>query len=250
MVVPKRVGSWVQTMPFSINGLFFGSDDATVSTNFILPKTETIAVLSQWSHEGVDPSGSRHLTSHASYVRPLASGAGSVSASLDFGSFDLNSTDISTGSGVSHTKIMLFRIHKFTSPGVTRVHNMKVWASDTSDFLEPQTHKILWTVNTPWPSSFTFQPVDLSNQSYWMPTSLPENQNLFRTGRILPAELPANHLNIVGSGDSDVSQWMSVALGASGTMPLGEYGDTKDGPEGFVIRVTYSVDNLAQIYGD
>ena len=128
---------------------------------------------------------------------------------------------------------------------------MRVWASDTSDFLEPESHKILWRASTEWPSGFIFSASDIGNTDYWLPTSLPDQQNLFRTGRTQGENVfGGGFLTIVGSGDLDVSQWMSFALGASGIMPLGEYGDTKDGADGFNIRVTYQVDNLADRFGD
>lgn len=251
MAVPSRVGKWVETMPFSLNGQKYTSLENGVSAQVPLPFTETVATLTEWRTLGTDPSGWRHRTEHPSFQRLLASGSGPQVASLNFESFDLQSTDISTGSGVSKTKVMLFRIDKFTSPGITRVHNMKLWASDTTDFLEPQTHRVLFRVSTPWPSGFVFTPNDLSNQTYWMPTSLPETQNLFRSGRTQNANVPGGGFTtILGSGDADTSQWVSIALGASGTMPLGEYGDTKDGAEGFVLRVTYSVDNFGVRFGD
>ena len=246
MALPKRVGNWNTTLPFSINNTGLAISRAE-SVTFPLPFTETVPVLAEFQTAGINPSGWRHRVEHPSFIRILASGAGV--ASLDFESFDMQGTDISKGSGVSQTKTMLFRISKVTSPGTTRVHNMKIWASDTTDFLEPQTHKVLFTTSTPWTSGFKFVAGDLGNQDYWMPTSLPENQNLFRTGREKPADvLGAGFKTIVGSGDADVSQWIYIALGASGTMPLGEYGDTKDGPDGFKIRVTYNVDNLQRFH--
>jgi hypothetical protein len=251
MAAGSRVGNWVTTMPLSLNGSKFSSVENVVSPEITLPRTETVAVLTEWRTRGSDPSGWRHRTEHPSFQRVIASGVGSQPASLSFDAFDLQATEIGTGSGVSQTKVMLFRIAKFTSPGITRVHNMKIWASDTSDFLEPETHKILFRVSTEWPSGFLFAADDLGNTNYWMPTSLPATQNLFKTGRIQDAGvLGGGFQTIVGSGDADVSQWISLALGASGTMPLGEYGNTKDGPEGFNIRVTYNVDNLAERFPD
>lgn len=247
MAIARRVGNWNLTFPFSLNNSFLGL--ASVSPEFTLPFTESVAVLSEWRTQGTDPSGSRHLTSHASFQRVLASGAGAAVASINFEAMDLQATDISQGSGVSKTNTMLFRIDRFTSPGITRVHNMKLWASDTSDFLEPQTHRILYKVSTPWTSGFTFVSNDLGNKDYWLPTSLPEKQNLFRTGRVGDLNvLGAGFRTIVGSGDSDISQWIYLALGASGTMPLGEYGNIKDGPGGFNIRVTYNVDNIERFH--
>lgn len=246
MAKPVRVGTWTQTFPLSLNNIRFGSGP-TESAQFILPFTETVAVLSEWRTQGTDPSGLRHQTSHPSFQRILASGAGFAVASLDFESFDLQSTDISAGSGVSQTKVMQFRISKFTSPAVTRAHNMKIWAPDTTDFLEPQTHRILYKTSTAWTSGFLFVAGDLGNKDFHLPTSLPDKQNLFRTGRVGDQDvLGENFRTIIGSGDSDVSQWIYLALGASGIIPIGEYGNTKDGPEGFVLRVTYNVDNLTR----
>lgn len=248
MAKPIRVGNWVATLPFALNNTGLDTNEV-VTGAFTLPFTETVPVISEFNNIASDPSGSRHNVSSPSFVKLLASGGGV--ASLSFKSFDLQATDISTGSGVSQTKVLLFRIAKFSSPGITRIHKMRIWASDTTDFLEPQTHKVLYKTSTPWTSGFTFEPFDLGNQDFWMDTSIPDNQNLFRTGRIDPKDnFGAGFTNIVGSGDSDVSQWVYIALGASGTMPLGEYGDTKDGPEGFKVRVTYDVDNLGEVFGD
>jgi len=242
MSLAKRTSTWTTTFPFAINNNG-GNTNEFESEAFDLPFTDTTPVLAEFQANGIDPSGWRHRVEHPSFVRILASGAGV--ASLAFKSFDMQSTDISKGSGVSQTKVMLFRASKFTSPGKTRIHNMKIWASDTTDFLEPQTHKILYSIRSPWSSGFKFEAEDLGNKDLWMPTSLPESQNLFRTGRVAaPNVLGGSFRTITGSGDADVSQWVYIALGASGTMPLGEYGDTKDGPDGFKIRVTYNVDNL------
>ena len=234
MSTPTRYGQWVTTLPFALNHDYYA--DAVQTPFFTTPYTDTIPVLTEWLTTGINPSGWRHRTDHPAFIRVLASGRGA--ASLDFGSFDLQTTDIGRGSGVSKTKVMSFRIARYTSPGVTRVHGMRVWAADTSDFLEPQTHKILWTTSQVWTSGFVFEPADMGNQEYWMPTSLPIHQNLFKCDGMR---------TIVGSGDADVSEWMYIALAASGTMPLGEYGDTTDGPEGFNIRVTYNVDNFGEV---
>lgn len=248
MAKPDRVGNWVTTLPFALNNVGLDTNEI-VTGAFTLPFTDTVPVLAEFDSTKDNPSGWRHRKEHPTFVKLLASGIGL--ATLDFKSFDLQATDISAGSGVSQTKVMLFRIAKFSSPGITRVHKMRIWAFDTTDFLEPQTHRVLYMTSTPWISGFTFVPDDLGNEFFHLPTSLPENQNLFRTGRIdLKDNFTGEFTNIVGSGDVDVSQWIYIALGASGTMPLGEYGDTKDGPEGFKIRVTYDVDNLAQIFGD
>jgi hypothetical protein len=232
MLTPSgRFSQWQVTFPFALNNRFYSN--IVESESFQTALNEAIPQLVEFSPLGSDPSGWRHRVEHPTFVQILASGTGR--ATLNFGSFDLQATDISRGSGVSKTKAFLFRIERFTSPGVTRAHNMKVWASDTTDFLTPETHRILFQVSSPWSSGFAFTEADINNEALWMPTSLPASQNLFRTdgGR-----------TIHGSGDADVSQWVYCALSASGTLPLGEYGDVTDGPEGFNIRVTYNIDNL------
>jgi len=231
MSIPLRYSQWQVTLPFALNADYYAL--GAKSPDFALPQTEAVPVLSEFSPLGSDPSGWRHLTFHPSFVKILASGTGG--ASLNFQSFDLQSTNISSGSGVSKTKSFLFRIAKFTSPGITRVHKMRIWASDLSDFLIPQAVRILFRTSGPWMSGFAFVPEDVVNQNYWLPNSLPEFQNLRRTD---------GGFTIHGSGDADVSEWVYMALFASGTLPLGEYGDTFDGPSGFNVRVTYNVDNI------
>jgi hypothetical protein len=235
MALPTRHSQWQETLPFALNNDFYSAPFE--SQDFPAGFTEAISVLSEFSPVGPDPSGWRHLTIHPSFVRLLASGNGP--ASLNFESFDLQATDISTGSGISKTKCFIFRISQFTTPGTTRVHNMKIWASDLSDFLTPETNKMLFYVTSTWTSGFSFNINDIGNKLYWMPSSLPESQNLFRTD---------GARTIHGSNDADVSQYVYVALAASGTTPLGEYGAQGDGPEGFNIRVTFNVDNLERFH--
>lgn len=232
-----RYSQWQETFPFALNNDFYSFPVET--QNFETGFSEAVSILAEFATLGSDPSGFRHSSIHPSFVKILASGNGP--ASLDFNALDLQATDISTGSGVSKTKCFIFRVHKFTSPGVLRIHNMKVWASDMSDFLTPETNRLLFSISSPWVSGFAFTGNDFSNTSYWMPTSLPENQNLFRTD---------GKTTIHGSGDADVSQYVYVALAASGTTPLGEYGSASDGADGFNIRITYNIDNLSERFLD
>jgi len=232
MALPTRYGQWQITLPFSLNNDYFGIPAET--QNFITPLTNAVPILSQFNVAGTNPSGSRHLKTHPSFIKILASGRGH--ASVAFGALDLNATDISTGSGVSNTKVFLFRISRITSPGISRVHNMKVWASDMSDFIVKNSSKVLFKTSKPWLQNFAFVPLDLGNKNLWLPESLPEAQNLRRTD---------GGVTIHGSGDADVSQWVYMALGASGTLPLGEYGRIINGhPSGFLIRITYNIDNI------
>lgn len=233
---PSRYSSWNVSLPFALNSDYYSIP--AESHFFTTPVTEAVPILSQFNTDGADPSGSRHLKTHPSFIRILASGRGY--ASVNFEKLDFNAADISPGSGVSKTKVFLFRICRITSPGISRVHHMKVWASDLSDFLVPYASRILYKTSTPWLSGFRFLIEDMPNKDYWMENSLPEQQNLFKTGGATA---------ILGSGDADVSQWVYCALAASGIAPLGEYGGRLvDGhPSGFQIRVTYNISNVTFI---
>lgn len=230
MAVPSRYGIWQQTLPFALNNDYYGVRSRTEVFN--TPQTEVTPLLVEFFPTGPDPSGWRHLKFHPSFVKILSSGTGS--ATLDYKLMDLQSVDIGPGSGVSLTKVFLFRISKFTSPGITTVRAMKIWASDMSDFLVPETNKLLFKTSGPWLSGFAFTAEDITNKDYWMPTSLPDRLNLRRTD---------GGITIHGSGDKDVSQWVYVALAASGSCPLGEYGSALV-PSGFNVRVTYTLDNI------
>jgi len=236
MAQPKRYSQWQETLPFSLNDDFYGPSAET--QNFTTPITEAVPILSEFSTIGPDPSGWRHLIFHPSFIKTLASGAGY--ASINFDPLDFNATDISTGSGVSKTKVILFRISEITSPGKTMINKIKFWASDLSDFITKETSKILYRPSTPWLSGFAFTKQDFANKDYWLSDTLPDAQNLFRTG---------GFRTIHGSGDMDVSEWMYICLAASGTTPLGEYGSIINGqPSGFQIRVTYNLQNRPELF--
>jgi len=146
---------------------------------------------------------------------------------------DLSRVDISAGSGVSKTCCFTFRVRKLDTPN-TRVHSMRIWASDMSDFLTPHTNKIVFETSNTWVPNKVLPVSYMGDSSKWLPTALPTEQNLFRAN--------GKH-TIYGSGDADVSQYVYVALAASGTTPLGEYGAIGEA-DGFCIRVSYSVDNI------
>ena len=225
----RRKGEWSYSLPFALNNSYYGDFVQSVQFNTIPINVDPI--ISQFDIDGTDPSGSRHLTNHASFIKLLASGQGL--AQLTFDPMDLNATNISTGSGISNTKCFIFRIRKFDTPN-TIVRNMTVWASDLSDFLTPETNKLVWETHSTWQLGLALPISYMGDPTKWMPITLPANQNLLRQD---------DKVTIHGSGDADVSQYVYVALAASGTMPLGEYGSTNE-PSGFKIRVTYSYDNI------
>lgn len=230
----ERSSEFEHTTTFSLNN-FYGVP--VVGENFSTPNVDVVPMLFEFditktsvpSGFSIDPSGFRHLTTHPVFKQVLASGRDVVK--LDFGPLDMSVTNVSTGSGVSCTRCAIFRIRKFDCE-TTRVQDMKVWASDLSDFLTPENFEILFKTQRSFPSGFQFDVSNLINKSVHLPRSVPDLQNLRRQdgGTV-----------IAGSGDLDVSEYMLFAVAASGTLPLGEYiGD----PNGFVIRVTYDIDNI------
>lgn len=224
----ERRGEYEYTTVFSLNN-FYG--ESVVGEFFNTPFVTVVPRLVEFDIDGPNPSGFRHLTTHAAFKKIVASGANRVS--MNVGPLDFGVTNISVGSGISCTRCFIFRIHEFDC-ATTRVHNMKVWASDTSDFLTPEDFRIIWDTRrgNAFPSGFQFDVSTLIDKSLHLSTSIPEAQNLRRHD---------GGVTIHGSGDLDVSEYILMAVAASGTLPLAEYiGD----PEGFVVRVTYSVDNI------
>ncbi len=224
----KRKGEWAYSMPFSL-GNFYNAAVGTIKFNTCRVTADPL--IYEWNTSGASPSGSRHLISHASFKRILASGQGL--ASMAFGALDFSKVDISIGSGISKTCCFTFRIRHIDTPN-TRVHNMRIWASDLSDFLTPHTNKLVFETSQNWVQNKVLPVSYMGNKSKWLPTSLPESQNLLRTG---------GKYTIYGSGDSHVSQYVYMALAASGTTPIGEYGNLVEA-SGFNVRVSYNVDNL------
>jgi hypothetical protein len=230
----KRVGQWAYSVPFPLNINHQGAS-IEVPMSITLPTTTVDPVITQWDTTQVSPSGSRHLKTAAAYLKILGSGYGN--ASLSFPYLDLGPTNISTGSGISKTKCFTFRLRNLSS-STTRIHKMRMWCSDISDFLEPQNAKLVFDTSNIWVRNKVLPLTYLLNHNKWMPTSLPEPQNLFRQD---------GGYTIHGSGDTDVSQYVYVALAASGTLPLGEYGSDVIA-SGFRVRVSFNIDNMASMW--
>ena len=113
-----------------------------------------------------------------------------------------------------------------------------MWCSDISDFLDPQYAKLVFDTSNIWVQNKALPTNYLINKNKWMPTSLPLQQNLFRQD---------GKYTIHGSGDADVSQYVYVALAASGTLPLGEYGSAVIA-SGFRVRITFNIDNMSSLF--
>ena len=223
----ERAGEYETTTIFSLNN-FFG--EAVVAESFSTPFVNVTPIISEFGLVGpTDPSGSRHLTTHPAFIQTLASGRNQVS--LNFGPLDFGITNISPGSGISCTRCFIFRAENFDC-GTSRILNMKMWAPDTTDFLTPQNFRIVFETKRLYPSGQQLPVSHLIDKTKHLSLALPDSQNLFRQD---------GGLTIHGSGDADVSEYVLMAVAASGTLPLGEYvGD----PAGFVIRITYNLDNI------
>lgn len=226
-----RVGNWAYSKIVPLNNV--AGTPATVSPVFLTPETTVKPMIMEFNPEGANPSGSRHIHSvspHSSFIAVRASGKGA--ASLDFGDFDMRSINVSPGSGISCTRVFLFRAEDFDCD-TTRLYNLRVWASNTDDFLVPDSFRIVFEARSTWASGLEFPVSYLTNENKFLPTSLPDNFNLSRQD---------GGYTIHGSGDDDVSEWIYCAVAASGTLPLGQYGATQ--ASGFLLRVSYEMDNI------
>ncbi len=221
-----RQGNHSYSMPFGIGQKH---TSAQVSARFRNDKVEVTPVLVEFDLTQSDPTGSRHLTTDPGFIGILASGVGTPNIATS--EMDFRSTDIGAGSGVSCTKAAIFRIADFNCPS-SRVHNVRLWASDTSDFLNPTDIKILFSGSSSWNQSFEFKEDDFSDTSLHLSSTLPTEQNIFRQdgGR-----------SFYESGDTHVSQFLHLALAASGTASLGGYGVPSSGLR---FRFSYNIDNF------
>jgi len=218
----RRNSGWISTLPFSLNSV---ESDYVYSDFYETTKIGISAMLVEFEPSGVDPTGSRHIVSGStadSFVQVVASGSGL--ASLDFPQFNLNSVNVGSGLGISCTHCMVFRVNSFEC-NTARV----------TDFLTPNTSKVLFRTFNNWVQNFQFFAEDISDVSKRMPESLPETQNVFRQD---------GARTIYQTGDSHVSQFIYAAVAASGDTPLGSCGDISDGVSGFKLRLTFDVDHL------
>lgn len=221
-----RKGSWEYSLPFSL-GRYYGTPKQ--SDRFSLERVSVTPVIAQFDVDGADPSGSRHLTNHASFLRILASGTGAASPLFD--DYDFNDIDISEGSGISDTRCIVLRLNHLDCPNNSRIYNMKMWISNTADFLTDD-WKVIYTPSGSWNQGYDIPVRYFADQEKWLSDSMPSTQNVYRQD---------GGLTIYGSGDADVSQYLYMAVASSGTLPLGEYGGSTSG---FYVRITYDLDNI------
>lgn len=225
-----RYSDYVISEPFSLNVV----DGSWAEASYVsLSQVGVTPMIVEFATSGTSPSGSRHLQNHGSFVKVLASGNGSATVSFD--ALDYQSNNVGAGSGISPTKCIVFRIDNFELD-TTRVLDMKLWSPDLGDFLYPQYAKLLYETSSTWVQNKSISVSDLTNKDKWVPESLPDIQNVLRAS--------GNGYTIWDTKDEHSSQYIYLALAASGNTPLGEYGSTGNDATGFRIRITYDYDNL------
>jgi len=170
--------------------------------------------FSEFAVSGVSPSGSRHVTTHPSYVKELGTGAGQY---LDFGSIN-----ISNGKQSTPTKAVVAMVDDMKD-ATEAVYNLRIWASDLSSF-KSGTYYINTCVSGLWLRNCTL--TDASG--YSLPTFLPSGQNIWRQDG--GAEITASGL------DSQVTQYAFSSVTIDQDVPIGIYGGDSGG---FRTRLTF-----------
>lgn len=221
----SRVGMWRESLPFALKHQHGG---AYLSKTFAMPRVYITPELYIWNLEQSDPSGSRHLQTHESFMGVVGSGMGTLNAAI-MTPLDFNDVNISTGSGVSDTRCMTLRVAS-QECWQTRITHMKVWVSNDEDFLIKD-YKVGYVHSSSWLPNLTFSWEDCYANA--LEKQIPEFQNLYRQD---------GGLTIHASGDADVSEYMYFAVAASGTVLPGEYGGKYS--RGFRLRISYSMDNI------
>jgi len=235
----ERHSEFSTTRTFALN-TFYG--DFVVGEFFSTPTINLVPSLIEFhldiadpSGFATEPSGFRHLQTHPAFKQVISSGINNTGAS--FGPFDFSITNVSSGIGISCTRCFVFRADQFDCP-TSRINNMKIWAPDLSDFLIPEAFEIVFDTRQTgnFPSGIQLAVGTIFDKSFHLPRSLPDFSNLNRQD---------GGTTIHGSGDLDVSEYVMMAVAASGTLPLGEY---ISNPSGFQIRTTFNIDNLFNFF--
>lgn len=224
-----RTGLWRESLPFALKNQHGPAEFST--RTFVMPQVGVTPELTNWNLERQSPVGSRHLKTHSAFIGVVGSGMGPLAE--DIISFDFHDVDVSTGSGVSDVRCMTFRVAE-QECWQTRVTHMKVWISDESDFLVKD-YKVGYVHSSVWQPNLVFSWQNCFSNA--LATSLPTLQNLYRQD---------GGIEIHASGDSDVSEFMYMAVAASGTVLPGVYGGVYT--RGFRLRVTFSMDNIWSLH--
>ena len=151
----------------------------------------------QFSSSGINPVGSRHLKTHASFIKELSASSSGV---LDFGTIDISAKSHSP------TKAIVFRTSNLN--GGTRIENMRFWAPELPAPIG--TIKYNMKILAAYVSGLA-----LTDSSGQVPSTLPDSANLKRTD---------GHTAISGTGDTEVSQWIYLNVTGNTDLVTGRYG--------------------------
>lgn len=169
--------------------------------------------FSEWAPSGVNPSGSRHLITHPTYVKQLGTAAAQA---LDFG--QVNNT---IAKAHSITSAVTAHIDAFNGANEA-IFNMRFWIPDFSDYTSGT-----FFFNG-FPSGQWLRDIALTDASgRFIPTALPSGQNWFRQD---------DGLEITGSGDAQVTQFMYLSISVDTDVPPNVYGGDGGGHR---YRMTY-----------
>jgi len=176
----------------------------------------------QWVQQdpAIDPSGLRDaLIGGAGFLKLLSTAAGAV---LDFG--QLNTTG---SGGITDTSLAYARINDMgDASGVFNMRmfltNITAWGAGTYRFLE---QKHLHFVSN----------LTLDSSAINTPTVIPSSPNL--SGTIIEPEWPLGKPWMSGLLDSDVSQYVHLAVEVGVDVPVGTYGGA--GAGSFRYRLLY-----------
>lgn len=170
--------------------------------------------FSEFAVSGVNPSGSRHLTTHGAYVKQLGTAAGQY---LDFGSLNLNNGKQSTP-----TKAVIAFVTDMKD-ATESLFNLKFWISNSADFTSGTYYF------NGWASGLWLRNCALVDSSgYYTPTIIPSGQNWRRQD---------GYTEISGANlDSEVTQYMYLSVTADIDVPNKTYGGVGGG---FTYRLTF-----------
>lgn len=170
--------------------------------------------FSEFDPTKADPSGSRHLTNHAAYVKQLGTTAGQY---LSFA--DIN---VSSGKQTTLTKAVVGMADSM-GDATSGIYNMKFWVGSSSDW-GGGTYSWNGLSSGTWIQNITLN----DTSGYTLSNSLPNSQNWWRQD---------HHDAITASGSDDqVTEYMYLSITIDTNVTPSVYGGSSGG---FKYRMTY-----------
>jgi hypothetical protein len=167
----------------------------------------------EFAVSGTNPSGSRPLTTHPSFVKELSTTAGEF---LNFGSLN-----ITNNKQQSETKAVVAFVTDMQD-ATEALFNLRFWLPTISDFTTG-TFSFNGYASENW-----IQNIALTDSSgLFTPTVLPSGQNWLRQD---------GGTEITGSGDNQVTQFMYLGITFDTDVSNGVYGGDSGG---FIYRLTF-----------